>query len=58
MYLTSIHRHQLPIILDMHFEDTCIKSILKFENTKNVSFILYMNSPTNIKSNSKICLQI
>jgi hypothetical protein len=35
-----------------------IKSIRKFENTENVSFILYTNLSTSIKSNSKILLQI
>ncbi|KAH0816896.1 hypothetical protein GEV33_005895 [Tenebrio molitor] len=34
-----------------------IKSIRKFENTENVSFILYTNSPTSIKNSSKIRLQ-
>jgi hypothetical protein len=34
-----------------------IKSIQKFENTENVSFILYTNSPTSIKNSSKIRLQ-
>jgi hypothetical protein len=35
-----------------------IKSIRKFENTENVSFILYTNLSTSIESNSKILLQI
>ncbi|XP_068913153.1 uncharacterized protein [Tenebrio molitor] len=34
-----------------------IKSILKYENTENVSFILYTNLSTSIKSSSKIRLQ-
>jgi ankyrin repeat protein len=34
-----------------------IQSIQKFKNTENVSFILYTNNSTSIKSNSKICLQ-
>jgi hypothetical protein len=34
-----------------------IKSIRKFENTENVSFILYTNSPTSIKNSLKIRLQ-
>jgi hypothetical protein len=33
------------------------ESIPKFKNTENVSFILYTNSPTSVKNNSKICLQ-
>jgi hypothetical protein len=35
-----------------------IKSVRKFENIENISFILYTNNPTSIKNNSKICLQI
>jgi hypothetical protein len=35
-----------------------IKSIRKFENTENVSFIVYTNLSTSIESNSKILLQI
>jgi hypothetical protein len=35
-----------------------IRSISKFDNTENVSFILYTNKSTSIESNSKICLQI
>jgi hypothetical protein len=34
-----------------------IKSVRKFENIENISFILYTNNPTSIKNNSKICLQ-
>ncbi|XP_068913163.1 ankyrin-3-like [Tenebrio molitor] len=34
-----------------------IKSIREFENTENVSFILYTNSPTSIKNSSKIRIQ-
>jgi ankyrin repeat protein len=34
-----------------------IKSIRTFENAENVSFILYTNYSTSIKSNSKFCLQ-
>jgi hypothetical protein len=34
-----------------------IKSIRKFENTENVSFILYTNLSTSIESSSKIRLQ-
>jgi ankyrin repeat protein len=35
-----------------------IKSIRNFENTKNVSFILYTNLSTSIESSSKFSLQI
>jgi hypothetical protein len=35
-----------------------IKSIRNFENTKNISFILYTNLSTSIESSSKFCLQI
>jgi ankyrin repeat protein len=35
-----------------------IKNISKFENIENISFILYTNNSTSIKSNSKVCLQI
>jgi hypothetical protein len=35
-----------------------VKSIPKFENTENVSFILYTNLPTSIESNSNFFLQI
>jgi ankyrin repeat protein len=34
-----------------------LKSIRKFENAENVSFILYTNSPTRIKNNSQISLK-
>jgi hypothetical protein len=34
-----------------------IESIPKFENSENVSFILYTNCSTSIKDNSVICLQ-
>jgi ankyrin repeat protein len=34
-----------------------IKSIRKFENIENISFILYTNNSASIKCNSKICFQ-